>query len=352
MDLARMLADARFYGAKSEPVDAVDIVSETPAGDARLLILRVNGRHLYQVLVDADGHDILHDSPELYLAARHLPQGEAKAIDGEQSNTSLIVDDRMVKVFRHLEPGLNPDVELLSQIADCPNIAPVRDWVSETIDGEEHTLAMVQDFVPDADDGWRYALGFASHAAPFGPEASLLGEATRCVHEALAGAFPVGVDKPSFLRSLDELVGRAAVLEEFADRARAFYEGLGDEVDVQRVHGDLHLGQVLRTPDTYILIDFEGEPARPLTERRRPDSPLRDVAGILRSLDYAAHVAGAGPEWAEAAGDAFLEGYGVERSPLLDAYVLDKALYEVVYESDNRPDWVDIPLAAVRRILG
>ena len=105
MDLPRMLADARFYGAKSEPVDAVDIVSETPAGDARLLILRVNGRHLYQVLVDADGHDILHESPELYLAARHLPQGEAKAIDGEQSNTSLIVDDRMVKVFRHLEPG-------------------------------------------------------------------------------------------------------------------------------------------------------------------------------------------------------------------------------------------------------
>ena len=352
MELAQMLAEARFYGAKSEPVSDVEIVTEVPAGEARLLILRVNGRDLYQVLVDATGHDVLSTSPELYLAAHDLPQGETRAIDGEQSNTSLIVDGRMVKVFRRLEPGLNPDVELLSRIGDCPNIAPVRGWVTETIDGEEHTLAMVQDFVPDADDGWRYAQGFASLDASFGAEASLLGEATRAVHEALAGAFEVGVDSPSFLRSLDELVSRAPVLEEYADAARAFYEGLNDEVEVQRVHGDLHLGQVLRTPDTYILIDFEGEPARPLSERRRPDSPLRDIAGILRSLDYAAHVAGADPEWARTAGDAFLEGYGVERSPLLDAYVLDKALYEVVYESDNRPDWVHIPLAAVKRILG
>ncbi|GAB3691545.1 hypothetical protein [Corynebacterium nasicanis] len=351
MDLAHMLADARFYGAKSEPIDRVDIVSETPAGEARLLILRVNGRHLYQVLVDAEGRDILSESPELYLQAHGLPQGETRAIDGEQSNTSLIVDGQMVKVFRHLEPGLNPDVELLSQIADCPHVAPVRHWVTATIDDAEHTLAMVQDFVPDADDGWRYALGFASLDASFGAEASLLGEATRAVHEALAGAFPVSADAPSFRRSLDELVGRAQVLEEFSGAARAFYADLDDEVDVQRVHGDLHLGQVLRTADTYILIDFEGEPARPLAERRRPDSPLRDVAGILRSLDYAAHVAGADPAWADAAGAAFLEGYGIERTPLLDAYVLDKALYEVVYESDNRPDWVDIPLRAVRRLL-
>ena len=127
--------------------------------------------------------------------------------------------------------------------------------------------------------------------------------------------------------------------------------GTGGRTSDERVHGDLHLGQVLRTPDTYILIDFEGEPDRPLAERRRPDSPLRDVAGILRSLDYAAHVAGAGPEWAEAAGDAFLEGYGVERSPLLDAYVLDKALYEVVYEARNRPTWLPIPVRAVTRLL-
>lgn len=382
MDLARMLLDARFYGAKSDPIEDVEIVREVSVDDsdeARLLILRVahGGRHsLYQVLVDATGDDILATSPELYLGAvaggvgtRHgedLPTGAARAVGGEQSNTSLIVGDRMLKVFRRLEAGENPDVELLSRIPDCPNVAPVRGWVTAEIDGTDHTLAMVQDFVPDADDGWRFALGFSALDAPFGAEASLLGEATRAVHEALAQALPtesVGLSElaAKLTRQLDELVERAPVLAEYADNARAVYAALdGGDTRVQRVHGDLHLGQVLRTPDTYILIDFEGEPARPLADRRMPDSPLRDVAGILRSLDYAAHFpahsGGAGSEdpasWAQAAAEAFLEGYGIAPGPLLDAYVLDKALYEVVYESDNRPEWVDIPLAAVRRILG
>ena len=382
MDLARMLLDARFYGAKSDPIEDVEIVREVSVDDsdeARLLILRVahGGRHsLYQVLVDATGDDILATSPELYLGAvaggvgtRHgedLPTGAARAVGGEQSNTSLIVGDRMLKVFRRLEAGENPDVELLSRIPDCPNVAPVRGWVTAEIDGTDHTLAMVQDFVPDADDGWRFALGFSALDAPFGAEASLLGEATRAVHEALAQALPtesVGLSElaAKLTRQLDELVERAPVLAEYADNARAVYGALdGGDTRVQRVHGDLHLGQVLRTPDTYILIDFEGEPARPLADRRMPDSPLRDVAGILRSLDYAAHFpahsGSAGPEdpasWAQAAAEAFLEGYGIAPGPLLDAYVLDKALYEVVYESDNRPEWVDIPLAAVRRILG
>lgn len=381
MDLARMLSQARFYGAKSEAIDEVEIIREVSlAGAARLLILRVahGGRHsLYQVLVDAAGDDVLASSPQLYLQAveeglgtHHgdvLPvDADIKAIEGEQSNTSLIVGDRMLKVFRRLEAGLNPDVELLSEIPDCPNIAPVRGWVTAEIDGSDHTLAMVQDFVPDADDGWRFALGFSALDAPFGAEASLLGEATRAVHESLAGALPVtGVGTrelgEKLTQQLDDLVGRAPVLAEFAEDARAVYAALAEsETVIQRIHGDLHLGQVLRTPDTYVLIDFEGEPARPLAERRLPDSPLRDVAGILRSLDYAAHFpahsGGAGPAdptaWAQAATAAFLEGYGVAHSPLLDAYVLDKALYEVVYESDNRPGWVDIPVAAVRRILG
>ena len=299
--------------------------------------------------------------------ADELDPGAARIVSGEQSNTSLIFGEQaMVKVFRRLEAGQNPDVELLSQIDDCPNVAPVRGWVTETIDGEEYTLAMVQDFVPDADDGWRYALGFASLGASFGAEASLLGEATRNVHSALADALPtetVGVADlaRSLEEHLDHLLTRAPALAEYADAVRDIYRGLGEgEHEVQRIHGDLHLGQVLRTGDEYVLIDFEGEPARPLAERRRPDSALRDVAGVIRSIDYAAHFparSGAqGPEdpaaWVAEATDAFLDGYGVQRSALLDAYVLDKALYEVVYETDNRPDWVDIPLDAVRRLLG
>jgi len=385
--LADMLARSRFYGAKSEPIDAVDVVREAEVDGVRLLILRVHhgGRSdLYQVLVDAADNDVLHHPAvirpygaaltagtpagfgTLHGSAEGL-DGGGTAIQGEQSNTSLIFGEQaMVKVFRRLEAGQNPDVELLSQIDDCPNVAPVRGWVTETIDGEEYTLAMVQDFVPDADDGWRYALGFASLGASFGAEASLLGEATRNVHSALADALPTEpVDVADLARSLEEhldhLLTRAPALAEYADAVRDIYRGLGEgEHEVQRIHGDLHLGQVLRTGDEYVLIDFEGEPARPLAERRRPDSALRDVAGVIRSIDYAAHFparsGGQGPEdpaaWVAEATDAFLDGYGVQRSALLDAYVLDKALYEVVYETDNRPDWVDIPLDAVRRLLG
>jgi len=385
--LADMLARSRFYGAKSEPIDAVDVVREAEVDGVRLLILRVHHggtTDLYQVLVDAADNDVLHHPAvirpygaaltagtpagfgTLHGSAEGL-DGGGTAIQGEQSNTSLIFGEQaMVKVFRRLEAGQNPDVELLSQIDDCPNVAPVRGWVTETIDGEEYTLAMVQDFVPDADDGWRYALGFASLGASFGAEASLLGEATRNVHSALADALPTEtVDVADLARSLEEhldhLLTRAPALAEYADAVRGIYRGLGEgEHEVQRIHGDLHLGQVLRTGDEYVLIDFEGEPARPLAERRRPDSALRDVAGVIRSIDYAAHFparSGAqGPEdpaaWVAEATDAFLEGYGVQRSALLDAYVLDKALYEVVYETDNRPDWVDIPLDAVRRLLG
>ncbi|AGF73104.1 phosphotransferase [Corynebacterium halotolerans] len=391
-NLARMLENARFYGAKSEAIDSIDVVREAPAAGGTLMVLRVHhgGRSdLYQVLVDAEGSDVLADADVAtdYGAAllggepagfgglhtvADLPGGlTGRMISGEQSNTSLIFSDDtadrlMVKVFRKLEPGVNPDVELLSKIPDCPNVAPVLGWVTEEIDGEDHVLAMVQDFVADARDGWKFALGFAALDASFGAEAALLGEATRAVHTALADAFPTEeVPATELTRSLEEhldhLVARAPVLEPYADAARERYRALGDGTHtVQRIHGDLHLGQVLRAPEAYVLIDFEGEPARPLAERRRPDSALRDVAGIIRSLDYAAHFhshsgeqgPAAPAEWAAGATREFLAGYGVGASPLLDAYVLDKALYEVVYESDNRPGWVDIPLEAVKRLVG
>lgn len=392
-NLIRMLEGARFYGAKSEPIDSIEIVREaTIANGWRLQVVRVHHggtSDLYQVLIDAADNDVFH-LPEvigtygaaltggapagfgvLHGSAPGL-DGGGRAISGEQSNTSLIFgENAMVKVFRHLEAGQNPDVELLSQIPDSPHVAAVRGWVTENIDGEDHTLAMIQDFIPDADDGWRYALGFSALGAHFGPEASLLGEATRAVHEALAHALPTqSVPLASVVSTLedhlDHMITRAPVLAEHEDSVREVYrllsdgDGDGAEQTIQRIHGDLHLGQVLRNQDTYVLIDFEGEPARPLAERRLPDSPLRDVAGVIRSFDYAAHFParsgqGAGPAdpaaWAAEATEAFLQGYQLSPSSLLDAYVLDKALYEVVYESNNRPDWVDIPLDAVRRLL-
>ena len=370
-DRASMLADARFYGAKSEPIDKVELVDARELGVGTLEILAVSHggtTDLYQVLVDEQGRDVLgSDGAEAYLEALveggigelhgEAPVGkQARAIGGEQSNTSLITGNVMVKAFRKLEAGLNPDVELLSQIGECPNIAHVHGWVTREINGREHTLAMVQDLVPDARDGWELALDLARRGESFAEEARLLGRATRNVHDALEASF--GTETANIAESLNEHVAELAQrnneVAAVREHAQALYAELAaSEQKVQRIHGDLHLGQVLRTAHDYVLIDFEGEPARPLEQRRRPDSPLRDVAGMVRSIDYAAHFGDGAPEgWGEEATEALLEGYGVDRGPLLDAYVLDKALYEVVYEADNRPTWVDIPLDAVRRIVG
>ena len=159
-----------------------------------------------------------------------------------------------------------------------------------------------------------------------------------------------------------ELEPHRAAIEAFYERAEA-----GAWPELQRVHGDLHLGQVLLVPDRgWVLLDFEGEPMRPMQDRQHPDVPARDVAGMLRSFDYVAgstglalpERAGSAVAWADAARRAFLEGYvaasGLDLSgyrDLLAAFELDKAVYEVGYEQGHRPDWAEIPLSAVQRLL-
>ncbi|AWB82422.1 hypothetical protein C3B44_08730 [Corynebacterium yudongzhengii] len=390
MSLQEMLKNARFYGAKSEPIDDIETVASAPAVGGTLKIVAVTHggvRDLYQVLVDEDGRDVLGDDAVAteygQALAAGVPAGlgtlhgdigmiedtdTGSALQGEQSNTSLVFRDAatgagtiMVKVFRRLEPGLSPDVELLSQIPECENIAAVRGWVSHRIGEEEYTLAMAQDYVAGGRDGFERALSFAAEGRSFAAEARLLGAAMRTVHDHLAEAFGThavpGTEITSRLRDkAAEHLGRVDKLADYRDAVLSRYDALADdEVTVQRIHGDLHLGQVLRTADRFVLIDFEGEPARPLAERRLPDSPLRDVAGMLRSLDYAAHLPGGhvdAAQWVKESTAALLEGYGISPSPLLDAYLLDKALYEVNYELNNRPDWAGIPLDALARIMG
>lgn len=389
-NLAKCLTKSRFYGAKSETIRSVTALAEAPVSDLGTLtiaeISHTGGTDLYQLLLDAHSADVLGTPEAARELGAALARGESAGfgslhtvtdgpvldpsdvaggapISGEQSNTSLKYAGEhpvIVKFFRKLAPGVNPDVELLAGLtkAGCRHVAPLRAWNTVELGGQEYVTAMAQDFAAGAKDGWEYALTFAeggSRQGSFAGEAAHLGEAVAAVHRDLAEQFGTQVRHgaevaDALVERLDGLVARAGVISEFAEAARERYDALrGIDVPVQRIHGDLHLGQVLRTQDRYLLIDFEGEPARPLADRRKPDSALRDVAGVLRSLDYAR------VDGAEAFEEAYRSFFGAteftpEQRALLDAYVLDKALYEVVYETTYRPDWVEIPLAAVRRL--
>ena len=350
------------------------------------------------LLTHLAGQDVVGGLRFRLVPGATLPEPTwGRLLEGEQSNSSLVFgDDLMVKVFRLVQPGVNPDVELHAALADreCPAVAALRGWVELDDDAEgggspagPTTLAMAQEFVAGAADGWAMATAsvrdlFAEAdllaeevGTDFADEAHRLGAAVAQVHEDLAAATGVGTrdgtDLVASMRArLDAAVAEVPELAEFTDAARAVFDEVAGSgpVRVHRIHGDLHLGQTLRVPDRWIVIDFEGEPAAPLAERRVPDSPARDVAGILRSLDYAAQHTLVGVsdrqlrfrarEWRDRNADAFCTGYAEvsdsdprETGALLRAYTLDKALYEVVYETRNRPGWVAVPMGAVERIL-
>jgi maltokinase len=262
--------------------------------------------------------------------------------------------------------------------------------VGEWRDGSTH-LAVVTEFLSGGVDGFQLALTslrdlYDSKCAPeeaggdFGPDAYRLGAITAELHVVSAvafGAAPGDVD--AWLRDMDAQLARTSHPSLDSDAVRAIEQSLRDADTglAIRIHGDYHLGQVMRTDTGWYVLDFEGEPARPIEERRRPSSPLRDVAGMLRSFHYAAAVArrehgdegaarlaATGAAWEARNRAAFLDGYcgfeGIDallpvrhrdRLHLLSAFELDKAVYEVGYEASHRPDWVGIPLSAVQRIV-
>lgn len=355
------LHSTRFYGAKSEPIDSASVTAEVAAGNYAWQLMEVlhgGVRDVYQVVVDKHlDEDILDTEAgaQAYLdnlaafgeVHGQFPAANARPLRADQSNTSLVVDNKYIlKVFRKLEEGLNPDVELLSGIADCPHVAGVRGYVVR--DGR--TLAMLQDFIAGGHDGFQYALdkGLSDD------DCFALGAAIRTVHDALADAFghedvPGARIRDMLHSRLSELVKRAEALRDYEDALRALYDTIPDDtVAIQRIHGDLHLGQTLLTeePRWWYLIDFEGEPARPLEQRRLPDHPLRDVAGMVRSFGYAEAMGG------HANVSALLAGYGTTDNPILSSLIADKAAYEVVYEANNRPDWLEIPLGALKSLVG
>ncbi len=324
-----------------------------------------------------------------------LEVARAAVLSGEQSNTSIIATTRslatgargaapkpsIIKVFRVLHDGENPDVVVQSALASAgSSLVPTPlghvsgSWSGpDGLTGSGH-LAFAQEFLPGVQDAWRTALVAAAANSDFTARAAALGGATATMHATLLstmGGEPVTGERRIELahqwraRSADALLhapdvsGRAEDIEAvFAAAEHA------DWPDVQRIHGDYHLGQVLDVPDRgWVLLDFEGEPLRPLSQRSLPDLPLRDVAGMLRSFDYAAgsvdreHALNR-DDWAAKVRAAFLDGYAEHAGcdprqdvALLRALELDKALYEVVYEVRNRPSWAAIPIAAIGRLL-
>ncbi len=339
-----------------------------------------------------------------------------RPLGAEQSNTSLVYDDAMIlKVFRRLTEGHNPEVEVIETLAKVGFTSvpePLGSWRKDDVD-----LAFLQRFLAGATDGWNMALTslrelFAEYtigaqpppgdilgggaAVPFeatdpaeargdfAAEAERIGEVTAEMHLALARGFGFtkvkGADWADVMEDMvDRVLGAGAgsapdgVLRDGARRIIARLREIPDPGPAIRVHGDYHLGQVLRTDAGWYVLDFEGEPARPLEERRRPSSPLKDVAGMLRSFHYAPAVArrerdeealeDLAAAWEQRNRRAFLRGYlrtvepGAILPPdpecvdvVLAAFELEKAVYELGYERAYRPDWEHIPLAALRRL--
>lgn len=331
-----------------------------------------------------------------------------RVLEGEQSNTSVkFGEDAIVKVFRKLQAGVNPDSEIVAFLSDHHTFAHVPTYLGSITlefedDHEPIELAAVQGFVANQGDGWRWLPGALSEASS--EERTLLltsirvlGTRTGELHVALSNNKGVAAFESIVIgqQDVDAIEGRlgrearttASMLHRQGACSHSESEELASSLLASvshadallgtrqtRVHGDYHLGQVLRVGDDFVIIDFEGEPSRPMDERRQTHSPLKDVAGMLRSIDYAVATTvqldgGNSPKdlfaWREDAERAFLDGYleVVSRETLalvpddpqafaqaLDLYMIEKALYEVRYELDNRPDWLDIPLGALRRI--
>jgi len=426
--LIEFVCRQRWFGSKSRQVSHATVVDRAtlrdsdPALELQLVEIRFDtGTHeTYQLLVD-ESLDALADPRQVRELVHMIRSGakvpaddgivefgaveglaglgqelrEARPVGAEQSNTSIVFDEELIlKVFRRLEAGINPELELLRFLTErgFENIAQLAGWYAYSGGPMDATLGILQRFISGGLDGFAPALdSMADGSEAFLGSLHRLGEATGHMH-TLLGSDP---DDPSFAPEIpsseslglltatidDEIEsvflelpeenedvapirGRGA---EVRDRLRLWTQ-VGGTGSVIRHHGDFHLGQTLWTGDDWVILDFEGEPARSLPERRRKRSPLRDVAGMLRSFSYAASAAqllrGTEPPvgWETHARTEFLAGYrstidpllvpsGAAMDKLLAVFELEKAVYELRYELNHRPDWLRIPVAGLVRML-
>lgn len=430
-DLTEWVVAQRWFSAKSRDValsvrDALVldegrglgialVEARTPAGTHELFQLVVgadpDGTTTYDALGDPDRAAVLadllrrggrigddHRAIELHWLEGAPALGDppsVRPLRAEQSNSSIVIDEAVVlKVFRHLEPGENPELEMLQFLSrhGFAHIPPLAGWYQVTGELLDATLGVAQGFLAGAANGWDLAI--AELGGPgddrLTPRLGELGRVVGEMHTVLgsdvsdpAFAPEVAGDESLalFVATVDEEIEQVfsnlpdhEVFAPIAGRGEALRDRLqrmapgGVPGRLIRHHGDLHLGQTMLSDDGWTILDFEGEPSRPLIERRRKRSPLRDVAGMLRSFAYAASAAErAGrpvPDgWEDEARRAFLAGYlGAVDPTLLPAgeaaveqvlavFELEKAIYELRYEIDNRPDWAAIPVAGIARLL-
>jgi maltokinase len=400
------LTEQRWFASKAREVASANVLervplSETPALELDIVEARFQaGTHeLYQLLPgEPDGVRVLArllgsegTIGDVSFHGGLEPTGHVRPMGAEQSNSSIVFgEEQVLKVFRRIEPGINPELEMLRFLSerDFENIAALSGWYDFTGELMQATLGILQEFVAEARDGWQLALDDPLGLLHRLPE---LGTATGRMHSVLASdasdpAF--APEEPSdealalLTATIDEQIERvfldlpdnpalapiAGRGEEIRDRLQLMsHVGVGGRLI--RHHGDYHLGQTMLRDAGWIILDFEGEPARTLLERRRKRSPLRDVAGMLRSFAYAASASElmrgvpAPAGWEERARKAFLDAYFEAVEPtllpagqaaiekLLAIFELEKAVYELRYELNNRPDWVPIPVAGIARLL-
>ncbi len=371
----RVLLDGRrWFGGDPSAVRVIE-QSDVSADPPLTQVLVESGGDTYQLFVDASESEI-DDNPNEACALLHevapdeTPQ-QVRHLGLEQSNTTFVFDERiLLKLYRKVVDGPNPDVDVpdaLHRVGFKYTPVVLGRWQR---DGRD--LASVQPFLSGATDGWSLALAslrqlFSEGGSPeeaggdFAPEARRLGAITAEMHIAMGRAF--GVQRA-------EVPALASTVADGETEPRL--KGIEEGGALIRVHGDYHLGQVLRTDESWYVVDFEGEPMRDKAQRLALASPLKDVAGMARSFDYAAaiatreqdqDVAALARAWERHNRSEFLEAYwdgvhGHDLVPrvhadavvLLEAYELEKALYEVAYERAHRPGWVDIPEAAVARL--
>jgi maltokinase len=361
---------ARFTDPDLGPVIAYD-AAQDPEACRVILSALLGGRRLRSPDSEARFNPAAVSSFDADL--------EPRLFTGQQSNTSVLLGDTAIlKLFRRLELGHNLDIETHAALnaAGISDVAGLYGWIEGSwVSGGRQLdadLAMVIEKLAGAVDGWEMALDLlrAENESTeirmdggFAAEATALGRALAEIHDALRSSFPatkvLGAGTAMIMKNrLSEAASIAPALAPYVPGLQRCFDELSSEtLHTQRVHGDFHLGQTLHTPSGWKIIDFEGEPAKTMAERRSPDAVWRDVAGMLRSFDYAA-ASVPGPQskaWAAECRAAFLHGYaGTElratEAKTLRAYEADKAIYEVVYEMRNRPDWVGIPLAAVAEL--